>query len=137
MDYFSKDEKGKLTKEFSLSPLVQTNPTMGNVAEPDTRHFPSFDVYTHVTYADLATNKDRIEGNNEYAPAKTFTLKRGDTIFTSNASLVFDSLSTHVDKAKYKLEEKDIAVQAFFSVNDLKTSYVATPLYIIHNNTYL
>ena len=135
VDYFSKDEKGKLTKEFSLSPLVQTNPTMGNVAEPDTRHFPSFDVYTHVTYADLATNKDRIEGNNEYAPAKTFTLKRGDTIFTSNASLVFDSLSTHVDKAKYKLEEKDIAVQAFFSVNDLKTSYVATPLYIIHNNT--
>ncbi len=136
VDYFSKDASGKLKLEFSLSPLVQTNPLMGNVAEPDTRHFPSFDVYTHVTYADLAAAKENNKGTqDEYAAAKTFTIKKGDTIFSSNASMIFDSLSTRVDKKRYQIDEKDIAVQAYFSVNDLKTSYTTAPLYIIHNNT--
>ena len=42
--YFTKNKMGKLEKSFSLAPLVQTNPRMGNVAEPDTRHFFTFDV---------------------------------------------------------------------------------------------
>ncbi len=135
VDYFSKDAIGKLKKEFTLSPLVQTNPRMGNVAEPDTRHFASFDVYTHVTFADLESLKDKKdESGDEYATAKNHTLKKGDTIFSSNAIIVFDSLSARIDKSKYKIEEKDIAVQAYFRVLDIKKTYIASPLYVIHNN---
>lgn len=135
VDYFSKDAAGKLTKEFTLSPLVQTNPKMGNVAEPDTRHFASFDVYTHVTYADLSIPKDNSEANkNEYTEPKKFTIKRGDTVFSSNSAIIFDSLSTKIDKSKYNIADNDIAVQAYLSILDLKKSYTATPLYVIHNN---
>ena len=105
VDYFTKDASGKLNKEFTLSPLVQLNPRMGNVAEPDTRHFATFDVYTHVTFAaDLGNPKEKKEETkDEYTAAKNYTIKKGDSIFSSNAIIIFDSLSTRVDKSKYKL----------------------------------
>ncbi len=135
VDYFTRDDKGNLKKEFSLAPVVQTNPMMGNVAEPDTRHFASFDVYTHVTYADLSTsNPMNGAEKDEYDAPKTGTLSRGDSIYASYAVIVFDSLTTKVDKTLYHLDENDIVVQAHLTVMDLKTSYQAKPLYIIHEN---
>jgi cytochrome c-type biogenesis protein CcmF len=136
VDYFTKNTDGSLKKEFSLAPLVQTNPRMGNVAEPDTRHFLTYDVYTHVTYADLENLKEKpAETTDEYAAAKNYTMKKGDTIFSSNAIIIFDSLSTRFDKTKYNLNEKDIAVMAHLRVLDIKESYAANPLYIIRDNS--
>jgi cytochrome c-type biogenesis protein CcmF len=135
VDYFTKNTDGTYYKEFSLAPLVQTNPRMGNVAEPDTRHYLTFDVYTHVTYADLASLKEKkAETTDEYAAAKNYTMKKGDTIFSSNAIIIFDSLSTNVDKAKHGLEKDDIAVMAYYKVLDITNKYQATPLYVIHKN---
>ncbi len=136
VDYFTKDESGKLVKEFSLSPLVQTNPRMGNVAEPDTRHFLTYDVYTHVTFADLETLLEKKkETGDEYATAKNHTIKKGDTLFSSNAIIIFDSLSVNVDKVKYQLKEGDIAVEAHFQVLDIQKKYKANPIYVIRNNS--
>lgn len=135
VDYFSKDKDGKLQKEFSLSPLLQLNPRMGNVAEPDTRHFLTYDVYTHITYAELETVKEKKSGTgDEYAAAKNFTLKKGDTIFSSNAIIIYDSLSMHFDRTIYKLDPKDIAVKAHFTVLDVVKKYEAAPVYVIHEN---
>ena len=136
VDYFTKDENGKLVKEFSLAPLLQTNPRMGNVAEPDTRHFLTYDVYTHITFADMETLQEK-EANNkdEYAQAKNHTIKKGDTLFSSNAIIIFDSLSLNVDKAKYQLKENDIAVEAHFQVLDIKKKYKANPIYVIRDNS--
>lgn len=134
VNYFTKNTDGSYKKEFSLAPLVQTNPRMGNVAEPDTRHFGTFDVYTHVTYADLATLKDKTSSQDEYTEAKNYSLKKGDTIFSSNAIIIFDSLSTNVDKAKYNLVKNDIAVMAHLRVVDITKKQEATPIFIIHDN---
>ena len=136
VDYFSKNADGSLKKEFSLAPLVQTNPRMGNIAEPDTRHFLTFDVYTHVTYADLESLKVKeAKTSDEYGQAKNFSMKKGDTIFSSNAIIIFDSLSTKFDKTNYPLSKDDIAVKAYLKVLDITKKYVAEPLYVIHNNT--
>ncbi|MEO6904629.1 MAG: cytochrome c biogenesis protein CcsA [Bacteroidia bacterium] len=135
VDYFLRDKNGSLKKAFTLSPLVQTNPRMGNVAEPDTRHFLTFDVYTHVTYADLEKLTANHSANtDEYAAAKNHTLKKGDTIFSSNAIIIFDSLSTHITDTAYHLNKADIAVKAHFSVLDIKHVYQAAPVYVIRNN---
>ncbi|MES2591822.1 MAG: cytochrome c biogenesis protein CcsA [Bacteroidota bacterium] len=135
VDYFTKKTDGSLEKAFTLAPLVQTNPRMGNVAEPDTRHFLTFDVYTHVTYADLESLKDKkAETKDEYAQAKNFTMKQGDTIFSSNAIIIFDSLSTNVDRVRYNLVKDDIAVMAHLRVLDVAKKHTATPVYVIHNN---
>ncbi|MGQ0828299.1 MAG: cytochrome c biogenesis protein CcsA [Bacteroidota bacterium] len=136
VDYFSRNSDGSLKKEFSLSPLVQTNPRMGNVAEPDTRHFLTFDVYTHVTYADLESLQEKkVETPDEYAAAKDHTMRVGDTIFSSNAIIILDSLSTRIDKTKFNIGEKDIAVMANLRVLDIREKYQATPLYVIRNSS--
>jgi cytochrome c-type biogenesis protein CcmF len=135
VDYFTK-ENNTYTKEFTLSPLVQTNPRMGNVAEPDTRHFLTYDVYTHVTYADLETLKEKKDATkDEYTAARNVPMKKGDTIFSSNAIIIFDSLSTQFDRSKYNLKDDDIAVMANITVRDIHTKYQANPVYVIRDNS--
>ncbi|MDQ3048562.1 MAG: cytochrome c biogenesis protein CcsA [Bacteroidota bacterium] len=136
VDYFTRDKQGILTKEFSLSPLFQINPRMGNVPEPDTRHFLTYDVYTHVTYAVLQDPKANTPGHaDEYDAAKNFSIKKGDTIFSSNAIIILDSLSTNFDKKEYNLTDDDIAVMANFSVQDIKVKHIARPVFVIRNNS--
>jgi cytochrome c-type biogenesis protein CcmF len=135
VDYFTK-ENNVYKKEFSLSPLVQTNPRMGNVAEPDTRHFLTFDVYTHVTYADLESLKEKeASSKDEYTAAKNVQMKKGDTIFSSNAIIIFDSLTTQLDRSAFNLKDDDIAVQAHLRVLDINKKYEAKPVYIIRDNS--
>jgi cytochrome c-type biogenesis protein CcmF len=134
VDYFTKMPDGKLKKEFRLSPLVQINQRMGNVAEPDTRHFPTFDVYTHITYAEKTFKDPQESTKDEYELAKKYTMKKGDTIFSSNAIIILDSLSTRFDKAAYNLKKDDIAVIANLRVLDIKKTYTAKPIYVIRNN---
>lgn len=136
VDYFTR-ENNAYKKEFTLSPLIQTNPRMGNVAEPDTRHFMSYDVYTHITYAPPESLKEKKEADtkDEYTAAKIVPMKRGDTLFSSNAIIIFDSLSTKFDRTKYNLQPDDIAVMAHLRVLDIKDKYEATPVYVIRNNS--
>lgn len=138
VDYFSKNEDGRLTKEFSLAPLVQTNPRMGNIAEPDTRHFLTFDVYTHVTYADLESlETKKAKTSDEYTPPKSSSMEVGDTIFSSNAIIILDSISTKFDKTNYHFSKGDIAVKAYLRVLDITKKYTAEPIFVIRNSTML
>ena len=92
-------------------------------------------VYTHITFADLEGIKEKKESTqDEYTAAKNYTLKKGDSIFSSNAIIIYDSLSTHFDRAPYKLEDNEIAVKAHIRVLDITKKYEATPVYVIHNN---
>ncbi len=135
VDYFTKNKNGNFQKEFSLSPLLQTNPIMGNVAEPDTRHFLSFDVYTHITYADLSKiNAKKTESKDGYSEAKSYSVNKGDTIFSTNNNIIFDSLSLAIDRKKYNLGKDDIAVEAHLRVLDTAKNYETAPVFVIHNN---
>ncbi|MCE3281064.1 MAG: cytochrome c biosis factor [Bacteroidetes bacterium] len=133
VDYFTK-ENNTYVKEFTLSPLFQVNPRMGNVPEPDTRHFLTFDVYTHVTYALIDAPNKTENTKDEYTAAKNVPMKRGDTVFSSNAIIIFDSLSTNFDRSKYNLKDDDIAVMANISVLDIRKKYQANPVYVIRDN---
>lgn len=135
VDYFTKNESGKYEKAFSLSPLIQTNPIMGNVAEPDTRHFLSFDVYTHITFADLEKIKEKNDNTDEYAQVKTFNVKKGDSLFSSNSIITLDSFSVHFDKSKFNLETSTIAVIAYLTANDYHHTYQAQPIFYLKNNS--
>jgi len=47
---FLKREGGKWKKEFTLFPSVNHNERMGDVYNPDTRHFFTRDYYTYISY---------------------------------------------------------------------------------------
>ncbi|MBL0049774.1 MAG: cytochrome c biogenesis protein CcsA [Bacteroidetes bacterium] len=129
INYLSKDATGKYAPEFTLNPLVQTNPRMGNIAEPDTRHFWYKDVYTHITYADL---EDKSTDTAGYKEPKTVSMKIGDTLFASNSIVILDGLVKDVDRNLHQLKDSDIAVGADLRILDVNGKIAhAVPLFII------
>lgn len=135
IEYYKKQPDGKLKYDFTLKPVVQTNPRMGNVAEPDTRHFLHKDIYTHVTYADLETLEEKKQEGNEYGTSKSFTIAVGDTISSSNSLIILEGFNTNVDKKKYGISDSSLAVEAMLKLMDVdKKTYSARPIYVIDHN---
>ncbi|HIA07275.1 MAG TPA: cytochrome C biogenesis protein [Flavobacteriales bacterium] len=132
IDYYKLSETGEgLEYAFTLKPIVQMNATMGNVAEPDTRHFLLKDIYTHITYADL----ERAQGlkpENREVESSDHLLGIGDTIFSSKSIITLEKLDTQIDISKFNLKEGDLAVGAILkSVNMQGEIKTARPIYII------
>ena len=133
IDYLEKDANGKYKLSFTLNPLVQTNPRMGNIAEPDTRHFLQKDIYTHVTYAELEEENET--SSNEFVEKSTQSLQIGDSLFATNSIVVLESLLKDIDRKKYNLNDSDIVVAAHLRITDINNkTYFADPLYVIEEN---
>ncbi|MBK8848204.1 MAG: cytochrome c biogenesis protein CcsA [Bacteroidetes bacterium] len=89
IDYFKLNRaSGSLEKKFTLKPFIQLNERMGNVAEPSTKHFIDKDIYTYVQYADLEDKKN----SSDYTEPRTVQLGMGDTVSTSFALVILDSI---------------------------------------------
>lgn len=135
VDYFKPVEDGKPEKLFTLSPLVQTNPRMGNVAEPATKHYLHKDVFTHVTYAQLETGDSHRHDEDEWEDPKELEMRRGDTVFSSNSMIVLENIERNISPAGYASEPGDIAVGARLKILDVgsRVQYVM-PLFVLRNN---
>ncbi len=133
MDYFKKDEDGKLVKAFDLSPMVQDNPRMGQASNPDTKHFLSNDIYTHITYADLSDNKE--VKADAYKEPTNFVGHIHDTIFADNAIILIDSITTNLTEEQYSQNDSLLIVTAVLKATDINgTIYRATPKYVLKHN---
>ncbi|MHB8401488.1 MAG: hypothetical protein ACYDCN_05690 [Bacteroidia bacterium] len=132
VEYFYK-EQGKYIKQFELFPRIQMNPRMGNAAEPDTRHFLSYDVYTHVTYADLSNVNQAMD--NAYTEPQNNIIHLHDSIFSTNSIIILDSLRTNITKEQYEKNDSSIWVTAVLTAYDInKKAHYAYPKYHIINN---
>ena len=131
VDYLTKAETG-YQLAFSLYPRVQTNPRMGNVAEPDTKHFMHKDIYSFVTYAEVEVEEKPTD--EEYKNTSTEQLAPGDTLFAGTALVVFNGFERSLDTAKYNLEATDIAVAANLTAIDISGKrYDVNPVYVIRD----
>ena len=118
--------------QFALSPFVQLNPRFGNVAEPSTKHWLHRDLYTHIRYADLETDKDT--ANAGWMPDRAYEKYVGDTIVTPTSLVVIDSVYTVKDSVtKAMLGERYTVYAALLRVRDLYNAerwFEARPLVI-------
>lgn len=139
IDYFTRNKKGKYIYKFTLSPIVQTNPRMGNSAEPDTKHYWHKDVYTHITYAEMEpAREEQQHGNQTDDKFKKFasaSMLPGDTLFGSKSIIVLENIYKETDSLKYHFGHNDIAIAAKFRITDIRNNtFVANPVYIIKGN---
>lgn len=135
IDYLKRNpETGLLEKKFTLTPFIQLNERMGNVAEPSTKRFFDKDIYTHITYADLESDLKE-DADTNYFESKDHILSIGDTITSSNSFLILRGINKEVDKKQYNIENSDIAVAALIDIIDVnKKQHAASPFFIIQNN---
>jgi cytochrome c-type biogenesis protein CcmF len=131
VDYLKTGVDGKTEYDFTLVPHVQDNPRMGKAPEPATKHYLNRDVYTHVTYADLNVDTTA-KGKNAYATAKNYVGHVGDTIFSSNAIIVIDSLRSNLSEKEYKANDSLLEVTAVLRCIDVKNRvFFARPRFVI------
>jgi cytochrome c-type biogenesis protein CcmF len=135
VDYMDVNDPANTKAGFTLYPRVQTNPRMGNVAEPDTRHFLERDVYTHVTYAEIEKKELPEEG---FASRGTTEISKGDTILASNAIVILEDFIRDVDPVENDLEEGDLAVAAKLRIIDItSTVRYSYPVMVIRDRSIL
>ena len=129
---FFEEIDGKLQATFNLSPRIQLNERMGNVAEPSTRHTLTKDIYTHVTYADLRTEEER--GTEEWKNEFELELKIGDTHFLyGKYQLELDTLVVDAPNAGSELEYAVLG--AGLTITTLEDSvYKVMPVYAVQGN---
>ena len=137
VDYLIKDKEGKLQNAFSLAPHVQDNPRMGKAPEPDTKHYLNRDLYTHVTYADLNTDTSTLS-KTAFATAKNYVGHVGDSIFSSNAIIIIDSLRSNLTEREYQKNDSLLEVTAVLRCIDVRSNVrYAYPKFIIQNNVII
>ncbi len=137
VNYLKINKNGKPEFDFTLVPHVQDNPRMGKAPEPATKHYLNRDIYTHVTYADL--NIDTITSNkNVFATAKNYIGHIGDTIYSSNAIIIIDSLKTNINKSEYEKNDSLLEVTAVLRCLDINSKvFYAYPKFIIQRNVVI
>jgi cytochrome c-type biogenesis protein CcmF len=137
VDYLKPNKAGVPEYDFTLVPRVQDNPRMGKAPEPATRHYLNRDVYTHVTYADLNVDTSSASANT-YATPKNFIGHVGDTIFSSNAIIVIDSLRTNLSQKEYEKNDSLLEVTAVLRCIDARSrTFTAYPKFIIKHNVVI
>lgn len=82
VNYKSVDGK----EEFTLYPNTQIGSNEGLMPNPDTRHYLTYDVYTHITA--LPKPPDTIAWGEE----RMYVVDKGDSIYTENGTVVFNSI---------------------------------------------
>jgi cytochrome c-type biogenesis protein CcmF len=131
VDYLKWNYDGSYTYLFTLEPFIQLNKLMGNVPEPDTRHFWNKDIFTHITYAEITEDEEEAL----YEQADTFQVALHDSIFASNAIVTLEEISTNVDLPELELQDDDLVIKATLRATDASNNtHFSNPLMIIRNN---
>lgn len=117
-------------EEFTLMPNTQINEDMGGILpNPDTRHYLTYDVYTHITSLPKPLT-DSIPWEN----VKEYTVEKGDSIITNNGTVYFTGVEQG-DGKSIGLKNTTLA-KAILKIKRGNTSIDAAPLFGINANTY-
>jgi cytochrome c-type biogenesis protein CcmF len=131
VEYFSLKEEGGFTYEFTLNPFIQLNEIMGNVAEPATKHFALYDVYTHLTYADTDVHDE----SNPYHHESLINIKQGDSVIYNQHFLYLDSLMVNANTDLQSENALDVMLIAKLRMQNMQGEFSATQsIYAVKNN---
>ena len=136
--YDELDASGKIVHSFLLYPNAQVNPKMGLIASPDTKHYLTHDIYTHVSSVPQKEETHQThEGHSEdegYTSTKNYTVKIGDTIRYDKGIIILAGLNNQVKVKDITLESNDIAVGADLRIINEDRETLITPIFVIKNN---
>jgi len=127
---YVKKENEKIVEEFTLVPNAQLNPKMGLVANPDTKHYWTKDVFTYLT---TAIDKSKIKDTSTFKSRK---VQIGDSIYFANGVMVFQGFDPNISHPSYKAQKGDVAVSAKLAMMDLQgNKATVSPVYYIRNGS--
>jgi len=120
---------GKVKEAFTLYPDAFVNPKgqQGLIANPASKHYLHKDIFTYVTQVLDPTKRV------DTTAYKSYTVKKGDSIFLTNGFVVFRDF----EDASIEQQSGNISVKARLAVYDLRGSAGELhPRYAIQNSSY-
>jgi cytochrome c-type biogenesis protein CcmF len=123
-----KPNSNEVDYEFDLYPNAQINPKMGLVANPDTKHYISHDVFTYVSSIPK-------EKSTKFVHEKLHEVKIGDTIYTNNGYAILQNINSNAKDANMDIKNLSLLIAAELKVYSLNGEYKATPMYGIRDNS--
>jgi len=131
VNYVKRNKDGSISEQFQLHPNAQINPKMGLISSPDTRHYLTHDIYTHVTSVPDKRKDDKEINASDYTMHK---IHLGDTIVNMNSYAILEKVSGEVERKDVHLLPGDIAVSAHFKViGNNNVPFNTEAVYLIHN----
>ncbi len=131
VEYFDLKNDGSFEYQFTLHPFIQLNEIMGNVAEPATEHFALYDVYTHLTYADV----DVHDSSDPYHHESIINMKQGDSVIYNKHFLYLDSLMVNANTNIESSRTLDVMLIAKIRMQNMQGEISTTDaIYIVRNN---
>ncbi len=122
-----KNLRDQSEETFTLYPNAQINPKMGLIANPDTKHYWTKDIFTHVS---SVTDKEK-KGQE----LKEIELSKGDTIITNSSFVILKEINPNPMAVDYIPAPGDIAAGAQIEIVDISNNkYNVEPIYYIRNN---
>jgi cytochrome c-type biogenesis protein CcmF len=130
---------GAVKEDFSLNPSIQENDKMGMIASPDTKHYLTSDIYTHITSVaqkkeDHADHEGHSDEENYKAP-RVLTLKVGDTVHTSSGIVTVKTINNKPTVKDLKLAAGDLLFGLDLEINVAGKIYKAEPLILVKGST--
>lgn len=118
------DEKGQIRDSFILKPNSQNNPKMGLISNPDTRHFLTRDIFTHITYE--SSMEEQVE--KEFENFATDTVRIGESFPTADGNRQLTLQKINVLEAPGATQR--LHLQAEIVVSNLGDTFMARPEFI-------
>ncbi|MEO1516176.1 MAG: cytochrome c biogenesis protein CcsA [Bacteroidota bacterium] len=139
INYKKKDPSGTVVEEFNLSPNILYDKSFSKVAasNPSTKRYFNKDIFTHIS------SLPRAEIDPEFAKEledsmkyETYNLNIGDTLFTTKAYAILESINRQPVHPDYVAEEGDVSVGVRLNFHKLgqDTSWMAEPVLVLRNN---
>jgi len=135
------ETSGKLREDFDLNPRIQINEKMGLIASPDTKHYLTYDVYTHITSApDKRESHGEMDAESDeqnYKKPRVVNVSEGDTLHTSSGIITVKGLNFKPTAKSLALAKNDVAAGLPLEVDLNGKIYKTEPIFLVKgNNTF-
>ena len=91
VDFVKMKDAGTGKVDFSVHPSLNVNTRMGNVYNPDTKHFIDKDIYTYLSYAQQSNGTADADG---FSKSGEESMNVHDTLVISRSFVILDNIKT-------------------------------------------
>jgi cytochrome c-type biogenesis protein CcmF len=140
VSYYAASPEEAKERLFELQPFLQVTDDMGTTPNPDTRHYLTHDIYTHVTYSSYLEPRTP----DGYGKEVEVELGTGDSAVYRNHFVIMDSLKVNLGLNEENGDVENLTLTMVARVvNVLGQEFVIKPTYelvgdvLSHTDAYL
>ena len=121
VDFVKMKDAGTGKIDFSLHPSLNVNARMGNVYNPDTKHFINKDIYTFLSFAQQNGGTTDADG---FSKSGEEVMSVNDTLMVARSFIIFDDVVTTMQKD----DVNNASIVAKFKVLSMKEGEIETEI---------